>query len=107
LFDLSSGATFGGSANKPSVLAKREVNPCGGNSDAEFGGDTSSRLLALPREGPHRSPLLFQYRRWRGFGRAAVEWRLRRIDHVKLDGLSGLLTAQLGREMQSPVDAQP
>jgi hypothetical protein len=82
----------------PTGLALARSFPArGGNGDAEFGRNTSRRLLALRRDGPHRSPRLFQYRRWRRFRRAALEGRLWRIRHVKLDGLRGLVAAQLGR----------
>ena len=65
------------------------------------------RAVCFPprRDGPHGSPRLFQYRGWRRLGRAAVEGRLWRIHHLKLDGLCGVVAAQLGREAQGTVDA--
>src|SRR5881227_1522021 len=104
-------AAFGGCANKPSVLAKRRPAPArsfsahGRNGDAEFGGDAPSRLLALRRDGPYQLVRFIQYRGWRCLRCAAVEGRLRRIDHVKLDGLCSLVAAQLGGEAQGAIDA--
>jgi hypothetical protein len=101
-------STSGGCANRPSVLAKcaaRSSFPTRGrNGNAQFRGDKPSCLLALRRDSPHRSPRLFQDRGWRCLGRAAVEGRLWRIDHVKLNGLCGLVATQFGRQAQSAVD---
>ena len=79
--------------------------PRGRNGDAKLGGDTSCRRFPLRRDGSHRLPRLFQYRGWRRLGRAAVEGRLRGIDHVKLDGLCGLVATQLGGEVQGAVNS--
>jgi len=81
------------------------LRPRGRNGDAEFGGDTPCRGFPLRRQGLHGLPRLFEYRGWCRFGRAAVEGRLRRIDHIKLDGLCGRVAAQLSRQAQGAVDS--
>ena len=81
------------------------LRPRGRNCDAEFGGHTSCRLFPLRRDGSHGLPRLFEYRGWRRLGCAAVEGRLRRIDHVKLDGLCSLVAAQLSRQAQGAVNS--
>ena len=72
---------------------------------AELRGDAPRRLLALRGDIPHGLPCPFQYCGWRCLGRAAVEGRLRRIDHMELDGLSRCVAPQLGREPQRAVDS--
>ena len=85
----------------PKRPCAREVIPCPrGNGDVEFDGHTACRLLPPRCDGPHGLPRLIQYRGRRRLGRAAVEGRLRRIDHVKLDGFCGLVAAQLSRKAQ-------
>jgi hypothetical protein len=50
----------------------------------------SRRLFPPRRDGSRGLPRLFQYRGWRRLWRAAIEGPLRRISHVKLDGLCSL-----------------
>ena len=46
----------------------------------------------------------FQDCRWGRFRHAAVERRFRSVGHVKLDGLGGLLAAQLGRQSKGAIN---
>ena len=75
------------------------------NGDSEFGGHTSCRLFPLCRDGSHGLPPPFEYRGRCRLRCAAVEGRLRRIDHVKLDGLCSLVAAQLSRQTQGAVNS--
>ena len=62
------------------------------------------RLLALCRNGPHRSARLIQYRGRRRLGRTTVQGRFRRVGHMKLDRLCDVMAAELGGRLQGAVD---